>query len=115
MRQPYVPQEGVQRIVSDLRLEIDRINQRLQTSGLLGVVVERLQMSSNTLQKELERILSKGNLLTEAEYNEAYEKLRKERRSVLEQSYKRTSRFFLVLGIVTAVAVGYITYKKLKK
>lgn len=105
-----------QSVITDLKNQITRLKEAMKQKDLVGESVEILNENKDALQNELNKILKKGGLVTEEDYNNAYEKIRQSSKERLVLQSKKTKRgLYFVIGGVLILAAGIYLYKRLKK
>lgn len=110
-----IPQDGAIKLMGDLKFEIQNLNDRIKSQGISGVALEQLNNNKNELQNLLNQFLLKKNVITEKEYDDAYEQLRTSRKRSLQIDFSKSKIPFYVIGGVLVVGLIYYYYKKYKK
>lgn len=103
-------------VVTDLKKELEAVKDRIKSKkDILPTAVDELKKRQDLIQKKLNEILKKGGLITEEDFNEAYNLIRnKERKELLDLSEKAKKRMTAFLVIIVGVLV-YLAVKKSKK
>jgi len=105
----------VQVVVGDLKTELQKIRENLKREGALSVISDELKKRETSLQSKINDILKKGGIITEEDYNEAYNLIRsKNQKEMIDLNQKRKTRM-LVFGILVIGAVAYLLTKKMIK
>ena len=105
-----------QSVITDLKNQVIRLKEAIKQKDLVGESVEILNEKKDALQDELNKLLKKGGLITEEDYNNAYEKIRQSSQERLITQSKKTKRsLYFVVGGVLILAAGIYLYKRLKK
>lgn len=105
-----------QLVVSDLKKELLDIKDRIKSKkDILPTAVDELQKREQKIQQKLNDILKKGGLITEEEYNDAYNLIRNTERKELLDLSKKSNRRMIFLGLVIVGVVAYILINKRNK
>jgi len=101
-------------VVTDLKKELEDIKNRIKSGGALPTAVEELKKRQDKIQNKLNEILKKGGLITEEDFNDAYNLIRnKERKELLDLSKKASTRM-IIFGVLLVGAVVYFIVNKRK-
>lgn len=106
-----------QLVVTDLKKELMDIKDRIKSKkDILPTAIDELQKREQKIQNKLNDILKKGGLITEEEYNDAYNLIRnKEKKELLDLS-KKANRRMIAFGILVLGFLAYVIInKKYKK
>lgn len=109
-----LPTSSGESLFQELLEEYNKIKKQIEEGGVEGAALNILKENAKELQSLINNLIAKDKKLTEKEYNEAYEKLRESRKRRLEKEMGRTKRFFIIVGAVGVLALGFYVFKKLK-
>lgn len=92
-------QESDSFLIEELKKELANIKESINKQGVAPTVLDQLTKRSKTIQDALNNILSKKGVLTDAEKQEAYNLLQKEKREQIEAMNKQAKkRFYIYVG-----------------
>lgn len=114
MRETLTRSES-QQVINDLKANINRITNSITNKNLFGETIDILDEKRQNLQDALNRILSKGGIITEEDYNDAYEQIRKAaEKRIRTEKQQRTRNLIIGIGVIAIVIAGlyYIRNKK---
>lgn len=102
-------------VVGDLKTELQKIRESIKNEGALSVISDELKKRESNIQSKINDILKRGGIITEEDYNEAYNLIRsKSQKELIELNKKRKTRM-LVFGILLVGVVAYFVTKKMAK
>lgn len=104
-----------QSMLDDIKREVAKIEALIKEKKVVGATVEFLDEKKVLLQKQLDKILKKGGIITEDDYNESYNLLRaKEQKELLDSRDKARKKLVMwfLIGAGIIVGVWYLTKKK---
>lgn len=106
-----------QAVVTDLKKELLDIKNRIKGSkDILPTAIDELQKREQKIQEKLSAILKKGGLITEEEYNEAYNLIRnQERKELIDLSNKANRRMLIFGGLIILGVIAIIVIRKRNK
>jgi len=113
MAETLTRSEG-QIVLDDIKKEIKRIEGLIRDKKVGGATIEILDEKKTKLQVEIDKILKKGGVITEEDYNKAYNLIRgQEEKELLDLSKKAKRRLvmFALIG-VGIIATYYLLSKK---
>jgi hypothetical protein len=114
MAETLTRSEG-QIVLDDIKKEIKRIEGLIRDKKVGGATIEILDEKKTKLQVEIDKILKKGGVITEEDYNKAYNLIRgQEEKELLDLSQKAKDRMILyaIVGIGVVAAYIYLIKKK---
>lgn len=115
MPNDIVPKSGVDKVVSDLKFEISNIGEKIKTQGVGSVAYEQLSANRDSLQSLLNNLLMKKNVITDKDYDEAYEQLRVTRKKNVQLDFYKSKNWMYIVGGVVIVAGLFYLYKRNEK
>ena len=115
MPNSLVPQEGVNKVVTDLKFEIGNIQEKIKNQGLGSVAYEQLSANRDSLQTLLNNLLMKKNVITDKEYDDAYEQLRITRKKNLQVDFYKSKNWMYIVGGIVVIAGFIYLYKRSEK
>jgi len=115
MPNQLVPQDGVNKVVTDLKFEIGNIQEKIKSQGIGSVAFEQLSANRDSLQNLLNNILMKKNVVTDKDYDEAYEQLRITRKKNLQVDFYKSKNWMYIVGGIVVVAGFIYLYKRSAK
>lgn len=96
-------------VLADLNKELEKIKAEIKNRGVFGGTLEVLQQKGDLIQKKLDDLLKKGGLITEEDFNDAYNLIRaNSERELVELQRKASKNLYLYIG--GAIAFGVIIY-----
>jgi len=102
-------------VVGDLKTELQKIRENLNREGAFSVISDELKKRETDIQSKISEILKKGGIITEEDYNEAYNLIRtKSQKELIDLNQKRKTSM-LVFGILVLGVVAYFITKKMAK
>ena len=114
MPEPLTRGEG-QIVLDDIKKEIKRIENLIKDKKVTGATVQILDEKKSMLQSQLDKILKKGGIITEEDYNDAYNTIKgKEEKELLDLKDKAKRRLVMwgLLGVGLIAAYIILTKKK---
>ena len=102
-------------VVGDLKTELQKIRENLKREGAFSVISDELKKRETDIQSKISEILKKGGIITEEDYNEAYNLIRTKSQKELIELNKKRKTSMLVFGIVVLGVVAYFITKKMAK
>ncbi len=107
-----VSQVSVDEVVKDFKTEIANLSEQIKSSGIGGEVLNELKKTQKELQDSVSSFLLKKNIMTQKQYDDAYEQLRIARRKILETDFKKSGTW---VKIAIGIAIAALIYKLVKK
>lgn len=102
-------------VINDLKAEATRVGALIKSEGIGAAALGLLKEKQMLVQEKINSILKKGGLITEEDYNDAYNIIKDEKKKQLsDMQMGATTKFWIYVG-VAALLVGYGIYYSRKK
>lgn len=98
-------------VIQAIQQEILIIREAVKNKQLGQYALQQLSMKEANLQKLLNQLLNKKELLTETEADRIYEQVRSEKEESLKSKLGKGYTAFILVGVVVAVGL-YFAFKK---
>lgn len=102
-----------QQLIEDLKAEAVRLQDVIASKNLEGYTLSVLEEKKSAIQDKLSQLLKKKGLITEDDYNDSYELIRRKKSQTLLDLNKK-SKVNLVLGILVLGVVAVYLFKNKK-
>lgn len=93
-------------LIDDMQREIDRMDAIIKKGGLPSAISDIIKQNRKDLQDSLNKFLSKKNVLTQGDYDKAYDILRTSKKVEMQESMVKS---LITFGLVLAGA-GLLYY-----
>ena len=97
-------------LLEDMQAEFERVNRLIERGGLPAGVADVLRKNRDSLQKSINTFLDKKKVLTQSDYDDAYDILRTSKK---DEGSKNLAGNLIKLGaVILGIGVLYHIFKK---
>ena len=114
---PSIPKTLRQIVFDDIVKEIDKVKKAIKQKNIGDYTIGTLELKKNALQEQLDKLLKKGGLITEEDYNDSYNLIKAKEEQDILASFKKSKRgftMFVLVGVALIVGI-YLLSKNDKK
>lgn len=104
-------------VFDDIVKEIDKVKKAIKQKKIGDYTIDTLELKKNALQEQLDKLLKKGGLITEEDYNDSYNLIKAKEEQDILASLKKSKRgftMFVLVGVALIVGI-YLLSKNDKK
>lgn len=99
-------------VLTDLNKELESISESIRNQGWESAAYSELYKRQSQIQKKISELLKKGGVLTEDDYNSAYELIKSKKEGEIKSLFnKGNSNLLIGAGIIVAL-IAFAYYKK---
>lgn len=114
MSETLTPQES-QKVIDTLNAEYRQVSDSIKKSGLVGTAASLLDVKRTEIQDLITSIMKKGGIITEDDYNKAYELVRKQKQDEINKLRKQQKRNLAIAAALLVVMGAALYFYKRKK
>lgn len=97
-------------LLEDMQAEYERVNRLIERGGLPAGISDILRKNRDALQKSINTFLDKKKVLTQGDYDDAYDILRTSKK---EEASKNMASNLIKIGVaIVGIGVLYHIFKK---